>query len=375
MTRHFLALAAIFLFPLGAAWAGDAGELRLQRFAYHPLLLEDMGPGFKSEVQPAPRIDRSRAYLLEISEEEFAGPKAPPIRNVWDRIRNGFAMSSLRGPLVAERELWYGQRKELVANISHKARRYLFHIVEEVEKRGMPMELALLPFVESGFEPGALSTAQAAGLWQFIPGTAQRYKLKLSDHYDARRDIVASTEAALDYLQFLHGMFNDWQLALASYNWGEEAVLRAVQRNQAKGLATDYESLTLPEETRYYLPKLMAIRNIVQSPELHGIELADIPNAAYFAEVDVRVALDIDTVARMAGLPAAEVRALNPSHNSSFISGKGKPALLLPADRIEGFAEKVANHRASTTDSRKRDMQRGVRKAVISLQAPEDKPL
>lgn len=375
MIRYFLALAAIFIFPSGASWANDAGSLQPRRFAYHPLLLEAMGPGFKPEAQDAPRIDRSRAYLLEISEEEFAGPKTPPIRNVWDRIRNGFAMPSLRGPLVAERELWYSQRKDLVANISHKARRYLFHIVEEVEKRGMPMELALLPFVESGFEPGALSTAQAAGLWQFIPGTAQRYKLKLTDHYDARRDIVASTGAALDYLQFLHGMFNDWQLALASYNWGEEAVLRAVQRNQAKGLATDYESLTLPEETRYYLPKLMAIRNVVLSPELHGIDLADIPNTPYFGEVDVPVALDVDAIARLAGLPVAEVRALNPSHNSSFISGKGKPAVLLPADRVEGFAQKVADHSLKLKETRLRDQRRGARKAVVSLTAPRGKPL
>jgi membrane-bound lytic murein transglycosylase D len=281
----------------------------------------------------------------------------------------------LRSPLVAERELWYGQRKDLVANISQKARRYLFHIAEAVETRGMPMELALLPIVESGFEPGALSTAQAAGLWQFIPGTAQRYRLKLTEHYDARRDIVASTEAALDYLEFLHRMFKDWQLALAAYNWGEEAVLRAIQRNQAKGLPTDYENLTVPEETRYYVPKLMAIRNIVLSPELHGIELADIPNTPYFAEVDVRVPLDIEAVARLAGVPTAEVRALNPSHNSSFISGKGKPLLLLPTDRIEAFAQKVANYPVKVREIRKRDARKGVQKSLVGFKLPEAKPL
>jgi membrane-bound lytic murein transglycosylase D len=170
-------------------------------------------------------------------------------------------------------------------------------------------------------------------------------------------------------------MFNDWQLALAAYNWGEEAVLRAIQRNQAKGLPTDYENLTVPEETRYYVPKLMAIRNIVLSPELHGIELADIPNTPYFAEVDVRVPLDIEAVARLAGVPTAEVRALNPSHNSSFISGKGKPLLLLPTDRIEAFAQKVANYPVKVREIRKRDARKGVQKSLVGFKLPEAKPL
>jgi len=375
MNRLFLALVACFLAFTGVASAGDDSGLRPQRFAYHPLVLDEMGPGLKPEARIGPVVDLSRAFLLDITEDEFVGKPDRVVRNLWDRIRYGFAMPPLRGPLVAERELWYGQRKDLVANISQKARRYLFHIVEAVEKRGMPMELALLPIVESGFEPGALSTAQAAGLWQFIPGTAQRYRLKLTEHYDARRDIVASTEAALDYLEFLHRMFNDWQLALAAYNWGEEAVLRAIQRNQAKGLPTDYESLTVPEETKYYVPKLMAIRNIVLSPELHGIELADIPNTPYFAEVDVRVPLDIEAVARLAGVPAAEVLALNPSHNSSFISGKGKPSLLLPMDRVKAFAQKVANFSVKVREIRKRDTRKSVQKSLVGFKLPEAKPL
>lgn len=375
MVRLLLTLVWSIFISAGTAWADDASGLHRQEFIYHPLLLGDLGPGLKPEVRLEPTPDRNRSYLLDISEGEFSAAAAAPIRNVWDRIRNGFALPPLKGPRVVEREFWYTQRKELVANISQKARRYLFHIVEAVEKRGLPMELALLPIVESGFEPGALSTAQAAGLWQFIPGTAQRYKLKLTDHYDARRDIVASTEAALDYLEFLHGIFKDWQLALAAYNWGEEAVLRAIQRNQAKGLAADYEALTLPEETRYYLPKLMAIRNIVLSPELHGIELADIPNAPYFVGVDVRLALDIPAVARLAGLSTAEVLALNPSHKSIVISGKGKPAVLLPADRVESFAANVANYPVKAGVARKHDIRNGERKSIIGFRPPERKRL
>jgi membrane-bound lytic murein transglycosylase D len=375
MIRRFLAVGTTIIVSSGAAWAGDDSSVLGRSFVYHPAVLDAAGPGFKSEIHLKPSVDGSRAYLLDIGEEEFSARPRAVVRNVWDRIRNGFGLPPLKGPLVAERELWYGQRKELVENISQKARRYLYHIVEAVEKRGLPMELALLPVVESGFEPGALSGAQAAGLWQFIPGTAQRYRLKLTQHYDARRDIVASTGAALDYLEFLNGVFKDWQLALAAYNWGEEAVLRAIQRNQAKGLATDYESLTLPEETRYYLPKLMAIRNIVQSPELHGVELADIPNMPYFAEIDVPMALDVQSVARMAGLPAAEVLALNPSHKSQFISGKGKPALLLPTDRIDAFAHKMASHPAWTKEVRKRANRRDVGQSLVGFKSSGKEPL
>ena len=375
MIRLFLALVSSLIFLTGVVRAGGDDSLPRQSYVYHPAVLEEMGPGLKPEVQRGPVFDLSRAYLLEISEEEFVGKKAAPIRNLWDRIRNGFALPPLRGPLVAGRELWYGQRKDMMAGISQKSRRYLFHIVEAVEKRGLPMELALLPIVESGFEPGALSSAQAAGLWQFIPGTAQRYRLKLTDHYDARRDIVASTEAALDYLEFLHGMFNDWQLALAAYNWGEEAVMRAVLRNKAKGLPADYESLSMPEETRYYLPKLMAVRNIVFSPELHGVELADIPNTPYFAGVDVPVPLDLQSVARLAGLTTAEVLALNPSHKSQYISGKGKPAVLLPADRVEAFEQNMVTYAVNARELRKRDERKAKQRTIAGFKALEAKPL
>ena len=375
MIRLFLALVSFIVVSTHAAWAGEEGVLGRQSFVYPPMVLDEIGPGLKSEVHLGPVVDRRRAYLLDIGEEEFSGKQLRSVRNVWDRIRNGLALPPLKGSLVAERELWYSHRKDLVANISQKARRYLFHIVEAVEKRGLPMELALLPIVESGFEPGALSSAQASGLWQFIPGTAHRYNLKLTDHYDARRDIIASTDAALDYLEFLHNIFKDWQLALAAYNWGEEAVLRAVQRNQAKGLAADYESLNLPEETKYYVPKLMAIRNIVMSPELHGVALAEIPNAPYFAGIDVPVPLDIQSVARMAGLPVSEVLALNPSHKSLYISGKGKPAVLLPADRIEAFAQKLSVYPVKVKQMNRAADRRLIRKSVVGFKFPEERPL
>jgi membrane-bound lytic murein transglycosylase D len=340
MVRLILALIAIFC-SLPAS-ADQEQILRTRQFAYPASLVADMGPTMSPIVSIAPPVDRSRAYLLEISEAEIIGRPEKPVRNAWDRVRNGFSLAPLKTGLVAEREQWYRQRKDLVLAISQKARRYLHHIVEAVEARGLPTEIALLPFVESGFEPQALSSAHAAGLWQFIPGTAQRYRLPLNEHYDARRDIVASTEAALNYLEFLHGLFQDWHLAFAAYNWGEEAVQRAIQRNRARGLPTDYESLVMPEETRYYVPKLMAIRNIVADPEHHGIVLAEIDNAPYFSRVEVTHELDAQAVARMAGLTVAEVLALNPSHKSQHISGRGKPAVLLPTDSVGEFSSRLS---------------------------------
>lgn len=374
MSRFSFTLIFFIIVSTGSAWADSESGLDRQTFVYHPLLLEELGPRLDPEVHIGPSIDGRRAYLLEISEEELSAKPPVSFQSLWDRIRHGFALPALKGPRVAGRERWYGQRKDLVANVSEKARRYLFHIVEAVEKRGLPMELALLPFIESGFEPGALSTAQAAGLWQFIPGTAERYRLSLSKQFDARRDIVASTDAALDYLEFLHGTFKDWQLALAAYNWGEEAVLRAVQRNQAKGIAADYENLSLPEETRAYLPKLMAIRNIVLSPGLHGIELVTIPNRAYFSKVEIDIALDAHSIARLAGSSVEEIQALNPSSNSTFISGNGRPALLLPTDRVGAFFRNFADY-TSKAREKKVTRKNSTRKSMVGLKSSQAKPL
>ncbi|MBI5900147.1 MAG: transglycosylase SLT domain-containing protein [Rhodocyclales bacterium] len=362
MVRLFLALIAFFLSI--SASADQELVLHTRQFAYPASLVADMGPNVSPIASIVPTIDRSRAYLLDISEAEIIGRPEKPVRNAWDRVRNGFSLAPLKTGLVAEREQWYRQRKDLVLAISQKARRYLHHIVEAVEKRGLPTEIALLPFVESGFEPQALSSAQAAGLWQFIPGTAQRYHLQLNEHYDARRDIVASTQAALNYLEFLHGLFQDWHLAFAAYNWGEEAVQRAILRNQARGLPTDYESLAMPEETRYYVPKLMAIRNIVADPEHHGILLAEIDNVPYFSKIEVAHELDAQAVAGLAGLTVAEVLALNPSHKSQHISGRGKPAVLLPTDAVGEFSSRLSALSLKVKAVGKRS---GSRKAIIGL--------
>ena len=265
--------------------------------------------------------------------------------DLWDRLRQGFALPAMETKRVAEFEAWYAARPELLRAILGRARLYLHYIAEEVDRRGMPAELALLPVVESGFNPRALSVAQASGLWQFIPGTGARYKLAQTAQYDARRDVVASTDAALDYLQSLYRLQGDWQLALASYNWGEQAVQRAVELSRARGRAGDFGSLALPEETRNYVPRLMAIRNIVADPARYGIDLGELPNEPYFASVANELDLDVRTAARLAEMPVDEFLALNPAYNRPRIPGTVRAALLVPVDRAEFLRVNLERYR------------------------------
>ena len=266
----------------------------------------------------------------------------PP--DLWDRMRTGFSMPNLSSPLVQDRQIWYASRPSYVKHMVERSKRYLYYIVEELEKRGMPTELALLPMVESAFNPMAYSRAHASGLWQFIPSTGKNYKLQQNSWYDGRRDVVASTSAALDYLQFLYEMHGDWHLALASYNWGENAVARAIERNRAKGLPTDYLSLAMPTETRYYVPKLQALKNIIASPHTFGVDLEPVPNAPYFVTVERTRDIDVRLAAKLADMPLAEFLALNPGHNRPVIVANGSPALVIPADKASLFLANLEGH-------------------------------
>ena len=210
-------------------------------------------------------------------------PLTPPV-DLWDRIRRGYAMPDLDIDLVHDREQWYVARPDYMFRMTERSRKYLFHIVEELERRGMPSELALLPFIESAFNPQGVSSASAVGLWQFMPATGKYFELKQNAFRDDRRDVLASTRAALDYLEKLHRRFGDWQLALAAYNWGEGNVSRAIAKNQKTGLGTGYLDLDMPTETRYYVPKLQAVKNIVSGPDGFSTNLPLIENHPIFSE-------------------------------------------------------------------------------------------
>ncbi|VVE20641.1 lytic transglycosylase [Pandoraea iniqua] len=296
--------------------------------------------------------------------------------DLWARIRHGFSIPDLDTDLAQDRTQWYAQRPEYVERMIERSNKYLFHIVEELERRHMPTELALLPFVESAYNPQALSTAKAAGMWQFIPSTGKTYNLKQNMFQDERRDVLASTTAALDYLSKLYAMFGDWHLALAAYNWGEGNVQRAIDRNQAQGLPTDYLSLRMPTETRYYVPKLQAIKNIIAHPELYSVKLPEIPNHPYFVSVTTKRDIDVALAAKLADLPLDEFRALNPSFRKPVILGAAQPQILLPFDsaevfqkRLKGYDKPLSSWTTYTSASRERpeDVARklGVDAAVI----------
>ena len=269
-------------------------------------------------------------------------PLPPSPGDLWDRIVRGYAIPDMDGPLVDKWEQWYAERPDYVARMVERSRRYLYHIVTEVEARGMPSEIALLPIVESAFNPNALSVSRASGIWQFMPQTGKTYGLKQNWWFDSRRDVIAATNSALDYLQTLNAEFNDWQLSLAAYNWGEGNVRRAVARNRARGLPVDFASLTgVPAETRNYVPKLQAVKNIIADPQKYGLEMADVPNAPYFTVVRTTVRMDVKRAAELAELPLDEFLALNPQHNRPVISGADEYAILLPIDKAEIFAAKL----------------------------------
>ena len=261
--------------------------------------------------------------------------------DLWTRIRQGFVLANLDTPLVKDAEDWYAARPGYVARMVERSRRYLYYIVVEVEKRGMPLEIALLPMIESAYNPMAYSRSRASGIWQFIPSTGKHYGLKQNWWFDERRDVIAATEGALDYLEKLHAEFGDWYLALAAYNWGEGSVHRAIEANQKRGKPTDYLSLKMPTETRGYIPKLQAVKNVVNDPERYDLALADIPDAPYFTVVRTTRKMDVKVAAELAEMPLDDFLSLNPQHNRPVIAGADEATLLLPYDRAELFAAKL----------------------------------
>ena len=264
--------------------------------------------------------------------------------DLWHRVRGGFAIPDMDTAEVKAWEQWYSSRPDYVDRMTARGSKYLYHITQEVERRHMPTELALLPFTESAFNPQAMSVAKASGMWQFVSATGKDFDLKQNIFRDDRRDVLASTRAALDYLQRLHDMFGDWRLALAAYNCGQGTVQRAIARNQKAGRPTDYESLSLPVETRQYVPKLQAVKNIVMHPDAYSLTLPAVGNHPYFLSVPIERDIDVDTAARLANVPLDEFRMLNPQLDKPVILAAGTPQVLLPYDNADDFVRALKSH-------------------------------
>ncbi|MEW7850626.1 transglycosylase SLT domain-containing protein [Massilia aurea] len=288
--------------------------------------------------------------------------------DVWGRIRSGYAIPDLNNSLVTRHTQAYANHPANLSRISGRASPYLYHVVSELEKRGMPTELALLPVIESAFNPQAMSSANAAGLWQFVPGTGKDFDLKQNMFKDERRGVVASTDAALSYLQRLYTMFGDWPLALAAYNWGEGNVQRAIKKNQLDGKPTDFESLAelMPAETRNYVPKLQAVKNVIANPGMYGVTLPAIDNQPYFTTVDKTSDIDLAIAAQLAEMSIDEFKALNPQFKKPVIIGGAQTQILLPKENAEKFHVNLAQwgHALSTWTTHKIT---GARVSIASL--------
>ena len=257
--------------------------------------------------------------------------------SVWAHLRGDFRMSEVNPELVRRHESKFVSSSAYFKRTIERSRPYMYHISNEVAKRNMPAEIALLPFIESAYVTKAKSHVGASGLWQFMPATGRHYGLEQTPLYDGRHDIYAATDAALNYLQYLHGLFGDWSLALAAYNWGEGNVGRAVNRARAQGLEPVYENLRMPNETRNYVPKLLAVRNIVNNPEYFGMSFADLDNKPFFKAVDIDQPIDLSAAVRLADISQAEFDALNPAFKSPVYIPKTGRKLLLPATAIATF--------------------------------------
>jgi membrane-bound lytic murein transglycosylase D len=282
-----------------------------------------------TQVEPNPQADAT-ATVAGLTPEQYP--------DVFDRIRAGFKLEDVESRTVDQQLAFFANNPEYLERVFGRASLYMHHIVQEIERRGMPLELALLPVVESAFEPYARSWVAANGLWQFMPGTGERFGLKQDWWYDGRRDVLESTRAAMDYLQYMHDeFFDDWLLAIAAYNCGEFRVQREVNKNRALGKPVDFFSLQLPAETRAYVPKLLAMRRLVANPEAYGIAFSPIPNEPYFEKVQTGGQLDLTLAAELAGITLDEVYELNPGFHRWATDPAGPHHLLLPRDTADAF--------------------------------------
>jgi membrane-bound lytic murein transglycosylase D len=301
------------------------------------------------ELPPAPPV------AAPITPETSATPGSVTMPHEWqhhngedyddlfDRMRAGFAFDEVQEPAIDQQMAWFKNNPDYLDRTFGRGRRYMYYVITEVEARGMPLEFALLPVVESAYEPFAYSVSRAAGLWQFIPGTGVRFGLKQDWWYDGRRDVLESTRAALDYLQALHDQFDgDWLLAIAAYNVGENSVQRELDYNREHGKPADFWHLRLPEETRAYVPKLLALKRLMAEPQRYGLNITPIPNEPYFAVIDTDSQIDLKIAAQLANVSYDDLVALNPGFNRWATDPDGPHRLLVPIDNADDFETALA---------------------------------
>ena len=285
----------------------------------------------------------AQAVEARLAQEAVIAPED----TVWETIRQGFGLADLPEAVVNRELKRYTKHLQYTQRMAFRSRMYLYYIVSETQRRGMPTEIALLPFVESAFQPEALSKSKAAGLWQFIPSTGDIFDLRQSSWRDDRLDVLESTRAALDYLQNLYQQFGDWHLALAAYNWGEGSIRRVISINERRGRPTDFMSLQLPSETARYVPKLLAIKALIKEPQKFNLKLPEIANEPYFVRITKSRDLDLETAAQLAETDLEEFKLLNPSFNRPVIVAAHQRPILIPAEKADVFVSNLLNWQAT----------------------------
>ncbi|MGB0361147.1 MAG: transglycosylase SLT domain-containing protein, partial [Endozoicomonas sp.] len=319
----------------------------LSRFPTHAklvlssLVLSSMLTGCQVLNEPeSSSLPAQTDNTLQVIETKKPKKSVQPavIDDIWVRIQSGLAMDLNQSNNRIQTEVnWYTKHKNYFNQISSRAEPYLYFIVKEAETRKMPLELALMPIVESSFDPFAYSHAGASGLWQFMPETGEHYNLEQNWWYDGRRDVIASTRAALDYMVYLHSIFDDWELALAAFNAGPGRVLRAVKKNQQLGKSTRFWALDLPQETTAYVPKLIALGKIVKNPAKFGVTLDFIDNKPYFSKVNTLGQLDLAKASKLSGVDLKDLYRLNPGLNRWSTPPDGPHYLVVPVKHAESF--------------------------------------
>lgn len=339
MSRFRFSLCSLLLVSTLASWGARAEERPASPEA--PAAPPALTPGDLPATSPATDTPAPQDSPAQRPDPATA---TETDADLWDRVRAGFRIPEGDQPAVKAQERFYASKPEYMRRVVERSRRYLYFIVSEVERRSMPTELALLPIVESAFVPKAQSHAMASGLWQFIPSTGKRYGLERTWWYDGRQDVMAATYAALDYLQDLYNMFGDWQLALAAYNWGEGSVERALSKTRARGLDDSFDSIKKPKETENYVPKLLAIRNIIANPAAFGIVLPTVPNRPYFQPVAAKRHIDLELAARLAETTVEEILHLNPGLIRPVFAAKEERKLLLPVEKAAVFTQNLETY-------------------------------
>lgn len=318
-------------------------------YSNNQILPYETGGGYSPPTTESPSYFDSQSHApngqSNIENPDSVFSSIPENQDIWQRIKDGYAMPEADSKLVKQHERAFAAKPGMINNIVDRSQKYIYHIVEEVQSRGMPTEIALLPMIESAYNPNAYSSAKASGIWQFIPSTGKNFGLKQNWWVDNRRNVTFATDAALSYLQKLHVMFGTWDLALAAYNAGEGTVMRAIQKNKRLGKPTNYENLDLPQETRNYVPKLQAIKNIMTNPANYGLTIKPIENKAYFTTVTAPNQIDAKLVAELAEISYDEFIALNPGYNRPVIATKDDTQeLLLPVNSVEKFHQNLATY-------------------------------